>query len=250
MCVVVGTYPGVAMEAEAEHDATWARIVASPLAGAYITEVHSLATDISERAERVLSEAPKPPKDQSYIKVDHRMMADLVALVNQAARLKALITDRAWHKNQESKAQAEIRHRRAAWLRGDLLRGLKIETVLEADVRHSIEHFDEYLDDTALAAVDGRLSMPALIPLDMAVGRRRTLSQPPDGGTKPHVRFLRVYIASEAVFVNAGREVSIRNLRTECRRIAKRLAPHVPKDDDGERGSSMYVLASESFNRG
>jgi hypothetical protein len=236
------------MVEQSQYDDTWRRILASPLSSAYVFEVHAVAADIVERADRVFTQAPRPPRGESYIRVDHGLMADLMALTNAAARLKALLTDRPRNKT-ESVTQFELRRRRVAWLREEILSGLKIEILLETGVRHSLEHFDEFLDRTALAAVDERLPMPALIPLDMAVGRRSTLSQFATRGARLHVKYLRVFIASERVFVNADREVNIEKLRVECRRIVRRLNQRVPRDDDGARGSFVHVLTPETFSR-
>jgi hypothetical protein len=231
-----------------KESAIWRAIVESPLAGAYVTEAYSLAVDVVERADSVMANASPPPSGSSYIKVDHKLMAELVMLTGEAARLKALITDRPRGK-KESAAQYEVRRGRTSWLSDELLRGLGISALHEAGVRNSIEHFDEYLDETALDASQQKLPLPVVVPLDFAVGRRSTLSQFPIQNERPNVHMLRVYIASERMFVNAGKEVNIRNLRNECRRIAKRLAPLVPQGESGERGSSMYVLTSATFKR-
>jgi hypothetical protein len=58
-----------------------------------------------------------------------------------------------------------------------------------------------------------------------------------------------VYIASEKVFVNAGREVSVRALRDEARRIVKRLEPLLPNHErfHENRGLLVFILTDQSF---
>jgi hypothetical protein len=85
----------------------------------------------------------------------------------------------------------------------------------------------------------------------LSVGRRRTFEQFPIEGIGLRVENLRVHIATEQVFLNAGKEISIRALHDEARRIVKRLQPLVPKDetDPEARGSTVFVFKDDSFSR-
>jgi hypothetical protein len=232
-----------------DYDDMWRRIVLSPLRAVYLEELHDLAATVVHLAEEVFLVAPKPPKGgpESYLKVDHDLMTKLYFLLGAAARIRALLTERARRKDQSAKQHA-IQIRRAAWLRDEVLNGIKLSEILSPKVRHSLEHFDEYLDDTGILFLERRIPTPALMPIDFAIGRRNTLEQFQVANQRPHVYFLKVYIASERVFVNCGHEISIQKLHTECRRIAKRLRPLVPPaPSPSERGSQMLVVTPNTF---
>jgi hypothetical protein len=84
----------------------------------------------------------------------------------------------------------------------------------------------------------------------MVVSRRRALLIL--RGTKaplPKLFPLRVYIADERVFMNAGDEVDMGKICAECRDIRDRLEPLVPEEPDGARGAFVVVLTTESFAR-
>jgi hypothetical protein len=234
------------METRASHyDELWRAIVGSPLAGAYVTELHALAEDVVRLASDVFEAAPRPKTADDYLKVDHAIMAKLFALLGAAARVSATLTDRP--RRDQSARQYEIQKRRVAWLRHDVLKGIKLERVFEPKVRHTLEHFDEYMDNIAVRYATGQIPTPSIAPIDFVMSRRLVLERFDIGGKTPSVYFVRVFIASERVFINCGFEISVQALHDECRRIAKRLAPHVPQDESGERGSSMLVITRETF---
>jgi hypothetical protein len=90
--------------------------------------------------------------------------------------------------------------------------------------------------------------------MDFTVGRDGTLDQFADGGT---VYPLRVFLAEEKVFVNCGARVSLDVMARECQEIVNRLITLSPGliEDQGnttgqERGSSILVLTSRSFDEG
>lgn len=232
-----------------DYDDMWRRIVASPLRGVYLEELHGLAATVKHLAEEVFMAAPKPLKggSESYLKVDHDLMTKLYFLLGATARIRALLTDRPRRKSQSEKQHA-LQVRRTAWLRDHVLKGIRLAEVLAPKVRHSLEHLDEYVDDTGLRFLEGRIPTSALVPVDFAVGRRNTLAQFQVANKRPHVYFVKVYVASERVFVNCGHEISIQKLHTECRRIEKRLQPLVPPaPSPSERGSQMLVVTPSTF---
>jgi hypothetical protein len=232
-----------------DYESIWASIAASPLAGAYITEAYWLAANVVRRAEAVFRSATTPRKpSESYIKVDHDLTTTLTTLLGQAVRLKALLTERSRNRNQ-TEVQHETQVRRARWLRDELLKGVKIKALLDSNIRNSLEHFDEYLDDVAIRCHEATIPRPTSVPLDVSVGRRKTFERFPIGGKRPHVENLRVYVAADKVFVNAGHEINIRALHDEARRIMKRLERLVPKDEEHpeQRGSSVFILTDSSF---
>lgn len=235
---------------DAGYDALWDAIASSPFGTTYIGELHSLAAEVAALADDVFAAAPKPKTADDFLKVDHALMRKLFTLLGVAARISAMLTERPRRKDQSARDH-EVLKRRARWLRDEVLRGVKLERIFEAKVRHTLEHFDEYIDETAIKYATRRLPTPSLAPVDMVVSRRRTLQRFAIQQKVPHCYFMRVYIAAERTFVNCEREISIQALRDECRRIAKRLTPYVPEPDakPDARGSSILVIADNTFPR-
>src|SRR6266849_719061 len=95
----------------------WDRIPGSPLGGLYLTEVYWLAETVRRLAEEAFNEAPADAvTGMSYIKVDDRLHANLYALLNAMARLRALLVQRDPRKGQ-SETQHSFQVKRTRWLR-------------------------------------------------------------------------------------------------------------------------------------
>jgi hypothetical protein len=84
----------------------------------------------------------------------------------------------------------------------------------------------------------------------MLLGSRTTLNTFNISGEQATVCPLRVYISNEQAFINAGKEISVKGLHSECAAIRERLALMAaqPSDEEG-RGSPLYVLTKDSFKR-
>ena len=229
------------------YDAMWASIAASPFAGQYLSEVYWLAGGVVRRADALFAATPAPPPGQSYIKVDQNLHADIYALLSDAAKIRALLTARERRKGQ-SRVAHEIQVRRAASLR-HTLHNVSLTEVLSAAVRNTVEHFDEYLDETAIKAYKGQIGRSVHLPFDMV------LSDPAAGevlkgprSPKPRIFPVRVYEASRRTVVSFGREINIGRLRDECVEIQNALRARVPEADD-ERGAGVLVITPHSFSR-
>lgn len=106
-----------------------------------------------------------------------------------------------------------------------------------------MEHFDEYVDQTAVRSVQRQIPRPTYFPVDMVFGEAETLGRFPVGGMEPAVYPLRVYHATERVFVNAGREVNLGRLFDECVAIKDRIGPMLPAVVAGDtRGAQILFL--------
>lgn len=226
-----------------DNQVDWSRIVQSPFAGAYLSELYWLARDVVETCERVFAAEP-PPAESSYIKVDHRLHGDIYRVLNSAARIRALVKDRPKRRDQ-SAGQYAIQKQRTAWLHG-LVADLPMATVLHAKVRHTLEHFDEYLDETALESKRDQIAKPTLLPIDIALGRDGTLNQFANGAV---VYPIRLYLVEERVFINCGQRIDLGRMANECLGISKRLAalaPNLVREGD-ERGSFLLLVTNASF---
>ena len=226
----------------------WHRILGSPFAGAYVSELYWLARDTVETCEQVFSNAEPPPPESSYIKVDHALHADIYRVLNNAARIRALVKERSRRADQSAR-QFAVQEKRTRWMR-DLLDGLSTDAILQAQVRNSLEHFDEYLDETALRSSMSQIARPTLFPIDMTLGRDGTLQQFTQGVVYP----VRVYLAEERMFVNCGKRIDVNAIALECQAITARLvelSPQLAEENEPSsegRGSSMLVVTNDSFS--
>jgi hypothetical protein len=221
-----------------EYDKRWGEISESPMAGIYLFELLWLAKDIIRRIDRVFEEAPPPkvPSD-SYIKPG-AVSADIYALLSDAAKIRSLITRRSKRREQREDLY-QLMLRRTRWLSKDILGGLKFPTIRSATVRNSIEHFDEWLDESGLGFQDGTIERPAIMPLDMAIGNRGTIrSFAQDYAT---IHPMRVYVADERTFMNATAKIDLQALRDECVVIRDVVARVLPEQEE-KRGASFTVF--------
>lgn len=223
------------------------RVADSPLGGAYVTELYWLARDAVAVLEEVFL---TPPADtfhshQTYITVDHRIHYAILRALNNAARIRALLGQ---GRNSGDATVRGFRAARARWL-GAKLEGVPLGELLDASVRNSLEHFDEYLDATALELSRTGVNSVRLLPMDMSLGRADTLNQFAMGGS---VYPLRIYIADERIFLNCGKRVNLGQIASECEGIVARIGPMLsPKaSTPEERGSSIIVISPATFPPG
>jgi hypothetical protein len=230
-----------------DYDAIWRSILNSPLISIYTTELYWLARNTVTRAEALFEESKPAADDHSYIQVDHNLLTNALHLLGDSARIRALITP-SRKSEDESRIKHEIRLRRTNWLRNTILEGVQLRYISDAKVRNSLEHFDEYVDETAIKSHAGQIKPPSFLPVDMLLGSRQTLKAFNIGGEQATVYPLRVYISDEQVFINAGKEISVRGLHDECVAIQDRLGHiAVRSGEEEERGSPLYVLTRDSF---
>jgi hypothetical protein len=222
-------------------DEVWPRIQRW-LGSIYLEELYWLARGIAEACEVVIAGAPAPPNaTASYIRPEHELVRAIHGALSNAARLRLLVTDRRRWRDQDPLEHA-VQVKRTAWLR-DVLAGLELDVVLDPEVRHSLEHFDEYLDRTGLAGIRGEISTPTMLPVDFVLGRDGSLEQFDVGGARPTVYPIRVYLAEERVFVNAGERIDLDALRRQAASIVERVGPLLPEPAlDPARGSGMVLV--------
>lgn len=226
-------------------DEAWASIRDSPLARVYLVEAYRLATDLAIGIDAALALLPAPVPGSGFITVNHEVHRNLLQALGAASRLRGLCLDRGKSAKQ-SPLEHKVHLRRAGWLR-EILSGIDLEPLRDTQVRHTLEHFDEYVDRAALQASSGTISMPALLPIDMALSTRDLLKQLAVGGEAPTMYFVRVYISDEFRFINCGHEVDVRALRRSAAQISDRLGPLLGQEVE-EEGSSIVVLTPDSFS--
>jgi hypothetical protein len=212
----------------------------------YIYEMHWLAADIVRRADDLFEQTPPPTEaGADYIKVDPALHSEIYAMLGDAAKLRALISERPKRRDQPDRQHA-ILVLRARALHG-LLPDLNLAAICSPDARHSVEHFDERIDRTAIDSFDNTIAKPVHIPLDLVVWSRASFGMLK--GTRspePQIYPLRVYVASERRFLNADAEIDVGRLRDESAAVRDRLAAAVP--NASERGAFVVVLTETSFD--
>jgi len=228
-------------------EARWAKVMGSPMASVYVTELYGLAVEVIDEidgAYELVAQIGQPEPGVGTLTVNHEINRHLTHALGAAARMRALCLDRQQPGRDQSPTDLAVQKRGAGWLRS-LLREIDLGPILDADVRHSLEHFDEFVDRTSLEMIDGTIALPALVPVDLVLSERHLLQQfVPDGpGT---VHFLRVFVSSEERFINCDRETDIAALRLASVEIRDRLEPSMG-ERPSEEVSAMVVLSKQSF---
>jgi len=231
---------------ERRADELWASVRDSPLWFVYVTELLQLSGAIVEAIDAAVRLVPEPPPGKGLITVNHEVHRLLMQALSASARVRALCCDR-MKNSKESRLQYEVRRRRAAWLRG-FLEGIDLAPLRDAQVRNTLEHFDEYVDRLGEDAYSGKLSLPALVPVDMVLSERNLLEQFSVAQGRPATYWVRVYISGEFRFINCGREVDIAALRATSVGVRDRLTSVLSGSAD-EDGSAIIVLTAQSFRR-
>lgn len=231
-------------EIERQAKELWASILASPLSSIYLVELRQLSSTTVEAIDAALGHFTEPPPGKALITVNHEVHRLLVQAITASARARALCCDRG-RGRKESPLQYEIRCRRAAWLR-TFLEGVDLAPLIDTQVRHTLEHFDEYVDRLGVAGSSGQLPLPALVPVDMVLSERHLLEQFSVGQGQPATYWVRVYISGESRFINCGHEVDIAALRATGAAIRDRVTAALGKGVE-EDGAFMLVLTAQSF---
>lgn len=230
-------------------ETNWDRIQRSSWPTVYLGELAWLAKGAYDLCEKVFDSAPVPlVAGESYIKVDHKLHQDIYQVLNSAARIASMVKHRERNKRNQSAGQYIVQKQRIEWL-GQVLAGIELTEILNSNVRHSLEHFDEFIDETALKSSRGALKEPTLFAIDFALGRARTIEELlPPSLSHGSVYALRVYVAEDKTFLNCGRRIDLGKVADECLQIAERIglvAPYLTSE--GDRGSNMIIAKRSSY---
>lgn len=162
--------------------------------------------------EDVFTAAPPPRKpEESYIGIRPDVLETIHHALGSTARIRALVSSRPRRKGQSALGHG-IQEHRTAWLGG----------------------------------VQGTYRVPTLFLVDVILGRSGTFDQFAATLNNPYAHELRVYLATERVFVNAGRRLDLGVLRAQCSAIRDRIAQLLPADvtRSDQRGSGVPFLTS------
>jgi hypothetical protein len=199
----------------------------------YLHELFMLAKSVRDRCETVFAKTP-PPQTGYYINVDPDLHSAINAILIDAANIKKLIQTSPKRRRGESKKVYDLRQERSHLLR-DLLAGIQLDDILDTKVRNTLEHFDEYLDETNVRLSSGKAPPAPMAAYNMAFSEW--------GVTVPRCFPLRLYVADERKFYNMKYSIDLARLREQAIAILDRLAVSEFMRGISEPGGLMVRLS-------
>jgi hypothetical protein len=97
--------------------------------------------------------------------------------------------------------------------------GLSLEAISDVQVRNSLEHFDEYLDDLGARLEDGEHPPKPAAAYNIVFSSWKVASVVAQREVYP----LRVYVADQRTYFNFDRKINLGTLRDEAAAIAQRI---------------------------
>lgn len=182
----------------------------------YFHELWWLAHGVKTKAERLFAEATVP--DSGYaIGVNPELHSLIASILSDAANLKKLVITPSARLNGESGRQFRLRKARAAALRKSI-EGIPLSEMLNAKVRNTLEHFDEYLDEANVMLTTAKNAPSPMAAYNMVLSHWEAFNPP--------VYPIRVYISSERKFYNMKWSVDIGAMHQEATAVVERLVLH------------------------
>jgi hypothetical protein len=200
----------------------------------YLHHLFALAKAVQSGCNAVFAETPLPASG-GYIKVSPELHAKIDGILIDAANLKKLIRTPTERGKSESKRTFEFRRLRSEAL-VNLLAGLSLPTLYDVQLRNSLEHFDEYLDELGANLKDGEAPPKAMAAYNLVLSHWEVTPRP--------VYPLRVYIAAERKYYNFDRQVDLGLLHDEAETILERLNASGVLRNTPEPGGLMVVFPS------
>jgi hypothetical protein len=200
--------------------------------GVYFDELGKLAATIIESIDRVVDEAPAPlADDKGFILGSGKndLHGNAYRALIAAASIRKLLYPGKPNKYDKDPGSAEFRQRRGKLLL-QAMKGIDVAGVLTNEVRDSLEHYDERLDEIHRRAFASSKPAAAFAYTSDGVLTSRRAIQ----GTT----YLRVYISDERKYAIMGHEADFRKIRG----IAVEILKRVRRDENDPRLMSMYLL--------
>lgn len=198
----------------------------------YFHELWWLAHGIKTKAERLFSQATVP-ETGNVIQVSPDLHSLIASILSDAANLKKLVVTPSSRLSGESGRRFRLRKARAAALR-EAIAGIQLTEMLNAKVRNTLEHFDEYLDEANLAVSTAKAPPSPMAAYNMVLSRWEVFS--------PRIYPVRVYISSERKFYNMKWGVDIGEIYDEATAIVERLNSHPEFANTESPGGLMVRL--------
>jgi hypothetical protein len=178
----------------------------------YYHELWWLSHSVLRKSELVFNKTPIPD-DGFTMQVSSEIHSLIASLLSDAANIKKLVSTSSVKTNGESGVRFKLRKERAKEL-ADFIAPLQIKELLNHKVRNTLEHFDEYLDesnyDVSRKAPQGRIAAYNVI-----LSHWEAFS--------PRVYPIRLYVSSERKFYNMKWDVDIGLIHAEAKTIVEKL---------------------------
>ena len=211
---------------------THIKVEETKLFSLYVHELWWLAHGIQSKTERLFAES-KVPEEGNVIQVSPELHSLIASVLSEAANLKKLIITPNAKLNGESGRQHRLRRARVSAL-NKLLDGIQLVELLNAKVRNTLEHFDEYLDEANLAISEAKVPPSPMAAYNMVLSRWEVFN--------PRVYPIRLYISSERKFYNMKWSVDLGAMSKEASAIVERLnATLGPGAKDGPGGLMLRL---------
>ena len=202
------------------------------LSSLYYHELFWLASSIVKKSEKLFDET-KVPDSGFLIQVNPELHSVIASILSDAANIKRFIRIPSVKLNGESGAQARLRKERTKKL-NDTLGEIELKEILNHKVRNTLEHFDEYLDESNLKITKASKAPSPMAAYNMILSHWEAFS--------PRVYPVRLYISSERTFYNMKWSVNIGEMFVEAENIVKQLK-NIPGlvPDDGPGGLMLRI---------
>lgn len=178
----------------------------------YLHELWWLAHGIKQKTDKLFEEA-KVPAEGNLIQVNPELHTLIASVLSDAANLKKLVITPNAKLNGESGRQYRLRKARGEALK-ELLKGIDLAELLNAKVRNTLEHFDEYLDEANMTLTDAQTPPSPMAAYNMVLSRWEVFS--------PRVYPIRLYISAERTFYNMKWSVNLDAINKEAAAVAER----------------------------
>jgi len=192
----------------------------------YVYELWWLANGVKQKTEHLFAET-KFPDEENIIQVSPELHSIIASTLSDAANLKKLLVTKEYQLKGESGRQFRLRLGRTQAL-ANLLEGVALNELLNAKVRNTLEHFDEYLDEANLAVTEAKKPPSPMAAYNMILSHWDVFN--------PRMYPIRVYISEERKFYNMKWSVDLGAMNTEAKAVIERLAQFLGVAKDGPGG--------------
>ncbi|HCM0873482.1 TPA: hypothetical protein N2811_004633 [Vibrio parahaemolyticus] len=202
------------------------------LSSLYFHELFWLASSIVSKSEKLFDES-KIPESSYLIQVSPELHSLIASILSDAANIKKLLVTPSTKLKGESGAQARIRKERAKRLK-EAIEPFDPKELFNHKVRNTLEHFDEYLDESNVKLTKLPKAPSPVAAYNMILSHWEAFS--------PRVYPVRLYVSSEKTFYNMKWSVNIGNLHKEATEIVEKLSEHPSLGGQKEVGALMLRL--------
>ena len=179
--------------------------VLSYMEGIYVNELFWLLTAIKSNCER-LFEIAKVPETGFIIQVDIEAHSLIKLIITNSSHVANLIDPRT-KKKDENEERYQFRKERGEFLK-KIFNVIVIEEILQRELRDSIEHFDERLDNLVHSVSKKARKKDQSLAHNMVFSKKAVL--------QPFPIPVRVYVSAEKIFYNMNWRLDIGKIYTEC----------------------------------